>query len=171
MKPGPDDRQRQHVAGCKPSRNKPPSGITQLCYTTLQSHQILVVSLDHHHVTLGLPLPRGIRGQVAFLIFTIIYLNTTGIVPITMHCTGSWIVLLFSTCLIQSNQTRYLFQSILFTNPRSGPCWAISRKTTRTPRFVSPTVHYPNVYSSSILLYQRNHYSCETRVVAIILPL
>jgi len=69
---------------------------------------------------------------------------------------------LFSICLIQSNQRLRLFLSIPFTNPRSG-------KTTRTPRFVSPTVHYPYVNSSSILLYQSNHYSCETRVVTIIL--
>ncbi len=83
MKLGPDDRQRQHVAGCKPSRNIPPSRMSQSCHTVSQSHQILVVSLNRHHVTLGLPLPRGL-GTDTIPQFTIICLNTTGIVPITI---------------------------------------------------------------------------------------
>ena len=84
IKLGPDDRQRQHVADCKPDRNTPPSRIGQTRHTIPQSHQILVVSLNRHHVTLGLPLSRSIWEQKAYLIFTIICLNTTRIVPITI---------------------------------------------------------------------------------------
>jgi len=108
------------------------------------------VSRNRHHVTLGLPLPRGIWiPHIHHHLFEH-HWNWNFTITIALH--RSWIVLLFSTCLIQSHQTRRLFKPISFTNPRSGPCWAISRKATRTPTIrissstlsicISPVEHY-----------------------------
>lgn len=64
MKLGPDDRQRQHVAGCKPSRNTPPSRISQSSHTVSSNPCCLPQSPSYY---LGLPLPRGIWGQIPHL--------------------------------------------------------------------------------------------------------
>lgn len=166
MELGPDDRQRQHVASCKPNRDTAPSRISQPCHTIPQSHHI---SFNLHHVTLGSPLPGGIMG--------------TDSIPHIHHLfERRWDCPNHNSTAPDrgSSSCSLLASSSQFKHAASS---SQSRLLILDPALVGQSQaklqgrhdSYLQQYTIHMYIraspYQSKHYSCETRVVTIILPL